>query len=123
MEFFGQRLKERIAEKGLSQKQFAKAVGITEGAVAHYIKGQRFPTYSVLCRISAKYGWSMDELMGIKKYVTARDRLIIAVKEAMRNDSVMTYDYGEPILLVNSNEVDHIAENVADWVLVNKETL
>ena len=123
MDFFGQRLKERIAEKGLSQKQFAKAVGITEGAVAHYIKGQRYPTYAVLCRISTTYGWSIDELIGVKKYVTARDRIITAVKDIIGNDSVVTCDYGEPILLLNSNEFDHIAENVADWVLVNKETL
>lgn len=45
-----------LKEKKITQKQIAKKIGATEGAIANYIKGRRCPTLEKAYRIQQATG-------------------------------------------------------------------
>lgn len=58
-------------EKGLSQKNAAQALGVSQGLLSHYEKGIRECGLDFLCRASAFYDVSTDYLLGLTeaKYI------------------------------------------------------
>ena len=60
---FSGRLADLIKSKQLSQKKLAEMAGVTEAAMSHYLKGDRFPRASVLSRIADALGTTSDYLM------------------------------------------------------------
>ena len=64
MPAFSQRLAALRAERGLSQAQIAKEVGVVVRAYQRYEYGQREPQLAVLIRIADFYGVSLDYLAG-----------------------------------------------------------
>ena len=62
------RLKELRLERGLTQKELAKKLGLNAVTYLHYEKGQREPPLSLLAEIAVFYGVSVDYLLGIKEY-------------------------------------------------------
>ena len=60
-----ERLKEIRLEKGLTQKQLAKAVGLTETALCNYEKGIREPSLNVLKQLCLALDVSSDYLLGL----------------------------------------------------------
>lgn len=61
---FSDRLRQMLKERGMTQKDLAAEAGITEAAVSHYLKGDRWPRASVLSRMADILGTSSDYLMG-----------------------------------------------------------
>lgn len=61
---FGENLKKILQDNGMSQKEFASAVGTTECAVSRYVNGLRGPSLSTLVKIRDVLGCSWEELMG-----------------------------------------------------------
>ncbi|MDO5297087.1 MAG: helix-turn-helix transcriptional regulator [bacterium] len=57
------RLAELIQQKGMSQRELAKKANVTEAAMSHYLKGDRFPRASVLGRIAEALGTTTDYLL------------------------------------------------------------
>lgn len=62
---FGDILKNLRAEKGLSQAQLAKRLGLSASIVAHYELGSRFPSLETLTDISRVMGVTTDFLLGL----------------------------------------------------------
>lgn len=62
---FCERLKELRAEKGVSQMTLAKALGLSQSAVAKWELGKTEPTASALVALSEYFGESVDYLLGI----------------------------------------------------------
>lgn len=60
-----ERLKEIRLEKGLTQKQLALAVGLTETALCNYEKGIREPSLDVLKQLCIVLDVSADYLLGL----------------------------------------------------------
>ena len=58
------RLKELRKEKGLSQKELAAYLGISNAAYSLYERGDREPNISTLMKIANYYGVTVDELLG-----------------------------------------------------------
>jgi transcriptional regulator with XRE-family HTH domain len=52
----GKRLKRIRKGLGLTQREFAKSIGISEATLRRYESGQNFPDAGVLERIANKYG-------------------------------------------------------------------
>ena len=48
---FGKELKELLNGRKLTQKEFAKLMGVEENTVLAWVKGRRQPTYTNLCAI------------------------------------------------------------------------
>ncbi|HBV95644.1 MAG TPA: hypothetical protein DEF36_01140 [Desulfotomaculum sp.] len=60
----GERLKKSRQEKGLTQVEAARALGITNTALSNYERGERDPDTSLLKRLSELYGVTADYLLG-----------------------------------------------------------
>ena len=66
MEIFGERLKEIRLEKGETQEQTAKALGVSSVCYLHYEKNQREPSFDLLIKIAKHFGISLDYLFGLE---------------------------------------------------------
>ena len=62
---FQERLKELRVAKGLSQMQLAKAVGISQSAIAKWELGKTEPTASAIILLATYFGETTDYLLGV----------------------------------------------------------
>lgn len=62
---FGDRLKELLSDRQLSQKDFATALNIAPSTIGNYIRQLREPDYGTLKRIASYFQVSTDFLLGI----------------------------------------------------------
>ena len=60
MSTFSERLKELRKEKGLSQDDLAKAVGLTHTAIGLWEQGKRVPNLDSVIALSNFFGVSLD---------------------------------------------------------------
>lgn len=83
----GQRILSVIRTKGISQKELASIVGVTEGVMSRYISGERDPKPEMVANIATALHTTSDYLLGIENgdFDYPRVRQIIA-----RNASSMT---------------------------------
>ena len=101
----GKRLKTLLEQKQMSQKDLATAVGCTEAAISHYIKGDRVPRASVLKKIAIALDTTSDYLMeGIPTDVTGE--LDYAKKLIARNVTQMSKSEKRAIINILMGEDD-----------------
>lgn len=77
-EIFITRLGQAIKEKGITQRELASKVGVTEASMSRYIKGERVPSGPIVVNIAKELGISVDYLVGtssVKKRQTNADRI------------------------------------------------
>lgn len=97
---FSDRLGELIKSKQITQRKLAEQVGVTEAAMSHYLKGDRYPRASVLSKIADALGTTSDFLMnGIisdtnaeinqAKRLIARNVTQMSVEEKMEIVSIL----------------------------------
>ncbi|WP_438848575.1 helix-turn-helix domain-containing protein [Anaerocaecibacter muris] len=65
MEGLSVKLKELRVEKGMSQSEVSRAIGLTRCAYTNYEKGIREPSLTVFKKICIVLGVSADYLLGI----------------------------------------------------------
>ena len=61
----GEKLRDLISKRGISQKELAQKAGITEAAVSHYVSGDRAPRGAILLNIANALGTTTDFLLSI----------------------------------------------------------
>lgn len=61
---FGARLQELRKERGLNQKDFAKAIGYSQSQISQWETGVNEPTASALIKIADFFDVSVDYLLG-----------------------------------------------------------
>ena len=88
---FSERLAELIKLNNFSQKKLAEKAGVTEAAMSHYIKGDRFPRASVLSRIADALNTTSDYLMSGKAN-SSDDEVKQAKRLIARNVAQMSKD-------------------------------
>lgn len=59
----GNKIKEQLTKKGLTQAWLAKATGFTESTISHYANDQRKPTVAKLNKIAKALGVEMGDLV------------------------------------------------------------
>lgn len=64
MKVFGERLASLM--DGLSQKQLAEAVGISQQTVSRYLAGRHIPDAQILIKFCRYFEVSADYLLGLK---------------------------------------------------------
>lgn len=77
-EIFISRLDQARKEKGLTQRELANRVGVTEVSMSRYINGARVPSGPIVVNIAKALGISVDYLVGtsnVKKRQTNADRI------------------------------------------------
>lgn len=93
----GERIKELSTKRNLSQKELASRANVTEAAISHYIKGDRFPRGAVLVRIADALGTTSDYLaQGIP--VESKDEILYAKRLIARNVKQMSTEEKKEIL-------------------------
>ena len=58
-----QTIKEARKALGMTQEQLAKALGVTQGAVAQWEKGISHPAFEKLSQVASVLNMTIDELM------------------------------------------------------------
>lgn len=58
------RLKQIMADTGVTQREVAEAIGVTEPAMNHYINGRREPDIKTLIKLADYFDVSIDYLVG-----------------------------------------------------------
>lgn len=83
----GSRITEALQTQGMTQKELAVRIGLTEAVVSRYISGDREPKPEVLANIATALHTTSDFLLGIEndEFNHPRIRRMIA-----RNASSMT---------------------------------
>lgn len=83
----GLRISETLRNRGMTQKELAERIGVTEAVVSRYISGDREPKPEMLANIATALHTTSDFLLGIEmeEYSHSRIRRMIA-----RNASNMT---------------------------------
>ena len=77
-ETFISRLDQARKEKGLTQRELANRVGVTEVSMSRYVNGARVPKGPIVVNIAKALGVSVDYLVGtssVKKRQTNADRI------------------------------------------------
>lgn len=89
MKTLGERMRELLSKRKMTQKQLAEESGCTESAISHYIKGDRVPRSSILTKLAISLGTTADYLMeGIPQ--DTKSELGYAKKLIARNAGYMT---------------------------------
>lgn len=98
-------------EKGMSQDQLSKAIGVSRSAIGMYEQGKREPDFETLEVIADFFNVNMDYLLGrsniqtpqlkkqIKDYVMVFDDVEIELLEALRKSDDTTKEMIQRILL------------------------
>lgn len=82
-----------LSERGMSQKALAQASNLTEGAVSHYLKGDRVPKGAILLNIANVLGTTVDYLSGKSDEVhgnSSKDEINQAFTLIARNAKELT---------------------------------
>ena len=65
----GQRLKELREERGLTQKELARSLGLNSVTYLHYEKAQREPPLAVLVEMAKFFDVTTDYLLGVTDFM------------------------------------------------------
>ena len=63
----GQRILSAIRIRGISQKELAATIGVTEGVISRYVSGERDPKPEMIANIATALHTTSDYLLGIEK--------------------------------------------------------
>ena len=63
----GQRILQAIHSKGITQRELAATIGLTEAVISRYISGEREPKPEVLANIATALHTTSDYLLGIER--------------------------------------------------------
>lgn len=67
MNDLGKRITDLLNEKGMTQKDFANYVGITEASLSRYISGEREPKGEVIANMATALHTTSDYLLGVEQ--------------------------------------------------------
>ena len=60
---YGKRIREGIERLGITQGEFAKRIGVSEGSVNCYVNSRSFPQKNVLPRLLKELNLTLEELL------------------------------------------------------------
>lgn len=63
---FGERIYTLLTEQGITQKELAGIIGVTEAAMSRYISGERDPKPETIANIATVLKTTSDYLLGIE---------------------------------------------------------
>ena len=75
MKNLGERVSMLLKEKGISQKDFAMMIGVTETALCRYLKNEREPKIEVIANMATALRTTIDYLLTGKKVETCFDAI------------------------------------------------
>lgn len=64
---FADNLRRIMRDRGMTQAELGRMVGISQGNVSMYVTGRREPRATYILRIATALGVTTDELLGVKR--------------------------------------------------------
>jgi transcriptional regulator with XRE-family HTH domain len=106
---FGDRIRQLRKEKGWTQNELGKILGLGENLVTHYERGVRFPRPEAIVNISKLFEVSTDYLLGItdernttNNSLTKNERLDLIAK----SNPILDNKYLEMIKSLNEEQAN-----------------
>lgn len=90
MKNFGARMAELLKKQGLTQKQLAELVGVTEATISRYMSGERTPKSGILANIATALHTTSDYLLGTELEGDLENDLPVIRRLIARNANQMT---------------------------------
>ena len=73
---FQERITEAIKASGLTQKQIAKELHISEGNITNWKKGENYPSIEILFKLCILLNESADYLLGLEDETGAKTYIV-----------------------------------------------
>ncbi len=83
----GLRIADALQQRGMTQRDLAARVGVTEGVISRYVSGDRDPKPEMLANIATATQTTSDYLLGIERDEFDQPRICRLIA---RNASAMT---------------------------------
>lgn len=64
---FAANLRRIMRDRGMTQAELGRMVGISQGNVSMYVTGKREPRATYILRIATALGVTTDELLGVRR--------------------------------------------------------
>lgn len=64
---FAANLRRIMGDRGMTQAELGRMVGISQGNVSMYVTGRREPRATYILRIATALGVTTDDLLGVKR--------------------------------------------------------
>lgn len=87
---FAERLLALLEENGMSQKELAERVGVTEASMSRYLNSERIPKSSILANIATALHTTSDYLLGTEEEGNIDSDYPKIVRLIARNSKNMT---------------------------------
>ncbi len=86
------KIKKFRTDRGISQSQFARDIGISRGALINYEKGTRTPPIDVLITISKKFNIDIETLTSNDSYTYSldNDEVMLLKEKNLANELINT---------------------------------
>lgn len=126
---FGGRLFALMCSKGITQKELAKAVGVTATTLSSYKSGAKSPTLPVAAAIAKELGVSLDWLCGWNtesKPITYSDVIRLLTKLDSDVNIIISDAKGAPCLQFDDMAINNFLKEwkeMRDLLLVGNKTV
>lgn len=94
----GARISEALKTQGITQKELALRIGVTEAVISRYISGDREPKPEVLANMATAIHVTSDYLLGTEKEGDLDSDYPRIVRLIARNASAMTAEQKKNII-------------------------
>lgn len=99
---FGKNLKELRTERGMSQKELAAKIGVTQGAVYFWEKEINEPTVGYIVKLATLFNVSIDELLsfegGNKENGTKAAEMMAMFDKLSENNQILLLSLAKELL-------------------------
>ena len=102
-QIFGERLEQLLLEKGISQGDFADAIGCSRQSINFYILGKRNPDIALAGKMAEYFGVSCDFLVGLSDIREDKSANLTA-KQLGLTDNTMKFFAGLQLLATGKTE-------------------
>ena len=119
---FGERLKELLFAKGMSQRELALRARITEASITRYIKGERNPSAKILQRMADAMDCSVECLLTNGEILPKTSSVTLKLEMMDNSPQQMSYALCEYYKRINSGsnttliELEELAEHILSYV-------
>ena len=100
----GERIVELLKKAGLTQKQLADRIGVTEAAMSRYIKGEREPMSNVVADMATALRTTADYLLGRGDFLGEEFSLVKVF--VARNSATLTTQQKQELIAALLGSVD-----------------
>lgn len=95
---FAGRLSELLAERGLTQKELADRVGITEASMSRYMHSDRIPKSEIVANMATALHTTSDYLLGTEEDGNVETDFPRIVRLIARNSAKLTKEQKKAII-------------------------